>query len=118
MAGCFPASPPDWCNLNVIHRNTLPPRSRFFVYKNQSDALSYDLAKSTSICLSGIWKFSHSKSPFDAPEDFANPNFDASKWHDIKVPGLWQLQGYGSPHYTNINYPFENNQTGSYIRKF
>jgi beta-galactosidase len=127
MAGFFPASPPDWCNLNVIHRNTLPPRSRFFVYKNQSDALSYDLAKSTSICLSGIWKFSHSNSPFDAPEDFANLHFDASKWHDIKVPGLWQLQGYGFPHYTNViypfpvdppNIPFENNQTGSYIRKF
>jgi beta-galactosidase len=43
------------------------------------------------------------------------------------VPGLWQLQGYGSPHYTNVvypfpvdppNVPFNDNQTGSYIRKF
>ncbi len=44
---------------------------------------------------SGTWKFSLAKSPFDAPSDFFEKNFDAEKWGDIKVPGMWQLQGYG-----------------------
>ena len=127
MTGQFPTSQPDWCNLNIIHRNILPSRSRFFVYSHRSDALSYDHTKSNTICLSGTWKFSHVNSPFDAPEDFAEPTFDTSTWDDIQVPGLWQLQGYGSPQYTNVAYPFpvdppnvpfDNNQTGSYVRKF
>ena len=127
MTGQFPTSQPDWCNLKVIHRNILPSRSRFFVYNNRSDALSYDNTKSNTICLSGTWKFSHANSPFDAPEHFAEPTFDTSTWDDIQVPGLWQLQGYGSPQYTNVVYPFpvdppnvplDDNQTGSYIRKF
>lgn len=53
--------------------------------------------------------------------------FDTSGWHDIQVPGIWQLQGWGHPHYTNVPYPFfvdppnvpyDDNQTGSYVRKF
>ena len=43
------------------------------------------------------------------------------------MPGHWQLQGWSHPQYTNIPYPFhvdppnvpfDNNQCGSYIRKF
>lgn len=127
MAGSFPASQPDWCNLRVIHRNTLPPRSRFFLYRNRQDALTYDISKSISVCLSGTWKFNHANSPFDVPANASKPHFDTSSWRDIQVPGHWQLQGYGFPHYTNVvypfpvdppNVPFEGNQTGSYVRKF
>ena len=127
MANSFPQSQPDWCNLSVIHRNTLVPRSYFFPYTERSAALSYDISKSNSICLSGTWKFNHVNSPFEAPDDFASPSFDASKWDDIPVPSMWQLQGYGHPHYTNVmfpfpvdppNVPFDNNQTGTYVRTF
>jgi len=91
----FPKGLPDWSNLDVIHKNTLPPRSSFFLYDNINDAKSRDPAKSQTLSLSGKWKFSLAKSPFDAPTDFYESKFDASKWGDIKVPGMWQLQGYG-----------------------
>lgn len=91
----FPSSLPDFSNLAVIHRNTLPARAAFFVYDNASDACSRDVEKSKTFCLSGEWKFHLAKCPFDAPQDFFHPKFDPTSWGSIKVPGMWQLQGYG-----------------------
>jgi beta-galactosidase len=90
----FPKELPDWSNLDVLHRNTLPPRASFFVYDTVTDALTRDPSKSRTLSLSGTWKFSLAKSPFDAP-DFYEKEFDAAKWGTIQVPGMWQLQGYG-----------------------
>lgn len=127
MSGQFPQTKPDWSNIDIIHRNTLPARSHFFVYTNEQDALAADIERSCSISLSGIWKFHHANSPFEAPENFAAIDYDTSQWHDIHVPGIWQLQGWGYPHYTNVPYPFfvdppnapyNDNQTGSYVRWF
>ncbi|ORX95936.1 beta-galactosidase [Clohesyomyces aquaticus] len=127
-SGIHPAEVPDWNNLNVLHRNTLPPRAYFHGFSSESDALSYDVEKSTSHCLSGSWKFQHSCSPFEAPEGFESPGFDTASWSDIAVPGMWQLQGFGKgPHYTNVqfhipvdppNVSFTENETGSYVKKF
>jgi beta-galactosidase len=105
-SGSFPSSKPDWCNLSVIHRNTLPPRSAFFNYTSQEDALSYDPSKAQAISLNGTWKFNWAISPFKAPVDFFKDGFDTSKWNDITVPSMWQLEGYGKPCYTNVVYPF------------
>lgn len=127
MAGTFPLSKPDWSNLQVIHRGTLPPRSYFFLYADQQDALEGNTEKSSAVKLSGIWKFYHTNSPFEAPKGFEATDYDVSSWADIQVPGIWQLQGYGHPHYTNVNYPifvdppnapFDDNQTGCYVTKF
>ncbi|PSN65078.1 intracellular beta-galactosidase BgaD [Corynespora cassiicola Philippines] len=122
-----PAEVPDWNNLSILHKNTLPIRSYFHSYNSEADALTYDAAKSKTHSLSGTWKFQHANSPFEAPEGFEAPSFDVSKWDDIAVPGMWQLQGYGKPAYTNVQYPipvdppnvpFTENETGSYVKKF
>lgn len=105
-SGSFPPSKPDWCNLSVIHRNTLLPRSSFFNYTNSEDALSYDHSKAQALCLNGNWKFHHANSPFKAPADFFQTEFDTSQWNEIAVPLMWQLEGYGNPCYTNVQYPF------------
>jgi beta-galactosidase len=99
----FPKGLPDWSNLEVIHKNTLPPRASFHLYDNEANALTRDTTKSRSLSLSGTWKFSLAKSPFDAPLDFFEKKFDAQKWGKIEVPGMWQLQGYGKgPRYVSI----------------
>jgi beta-galactosidase len=99
----FPKGLPDWSNLEVIHKNTLPPRASFHLYDNEANALTRDTTKSRSLSLSGTWKFSLAKSPFDAPRDFFEKNFDAQKWGKIEVPGMWQLQGYGKgPQYVSL----------------
>ena len=90
----FPSAKPDWSNIEVIHRNTLNPRSYFHLFETEKDALSADTQRSTSVCLSGKWKFSHANSPFEAVQGFESPSYDTSKWSDIEVPGHWQLQGW------------------------
>ncbi|KAI0475218.1 beta-galactosidase [Xylariaceae sp. FL0804] len=123
-----PASQPDWNNLEVLHRNTLPPRANFHVYDSPQDALTYDIAKARVHCLSGTWKFAHARNPFEAPSGFEDPAFDAAGWDDVAVPSMWQLGGYGrGPHYTNVNFPIpvdppnvplDANETGCYVRRF
>ncbi|KAF5265230.1 hypothetical protein FOXYS1_3961 [Fusarium oxysporum] len=119
----FPRAQPDWSNLQVLHRNILPCRAHFFPYKTEQQALSFDRKQSEWQSLNGVWKFRHDASPFEAP-DWADQ--DPLTWADIQVPGMWQLQGYSRPLYTNVNYPFHVdpphapylNETGSYWRSF
>lgn len=100
---------PDFCNEAVFRRNTLPPRS-------------YHIPD-TSLVLNGEWNFHHATTPLAAPDPSAPKDGD---WTTIQVPGHWQLQGHGIPHYTNVQYPFPvcppyaptENPTGTYRRTF
>lgn len=125
----FPPKTPDWNNLKVIHRNTLEPRSYFFLYGSEKDALSRDTSRSKSQLLSGKkWKFSLSKSPYQGDMEFYRESFDASQWADVHVPGMWNLQGFGKgPQYTNLDFPFpadpphvplDDNECGRYVTHF
>lgn len=120
---------PDWSNLKVLHRNTLPPRSHFHLYDTEEDALSGDVKnKSRAALLSGTWGFHLSPSPFQGPRDFYKLGFDHGDWKLIQVPGMWQCQGFGKgPQYTNVNYPFpvnpphvpyDDNECGRYVLRF
>ncbi|KAJ5215005.1 beta-galactosidase [Penicillium chermesinum] len=119
----FPETVPDWNNLKVIHKGTLPPRAHFYSYTDEAKALTLDRSQSEYRSLNGVWKFSHDESPLEAPEW---SSVDPRSWEEIKVPGMWQLQGYSHPTYTNVNYPFHVNppqvpllnETGSYWRQF
>lgn len=123
MSASFPGFLPDWSNLNILHNNTLPPRAHFNTYGTEEAALSFDREQSEYHSLNGTWKFHYDQSPFEAP---AWETADVSKWDELEVPGHWQLNGYGYPHYTNIEYPFPVtppnvsyvNPTGSYWREF
>jgi beta-galactosidase len=72
--------------------------------------------------LDGVWQFRLAARPEDAPHAL-----DArSGWRDLEVPGLWTMQGFGRPHYTNVVMPFgqrppqvpDDNETGIYRRTF
>lgn len=122
----------DWNNLSVLHRNTLPARNHFFLYTSEEDAIeaaqTHDTSKSKSQLLSGTWKFHLTDSPLQGPLNFYEEDYDVSGWHDVNVPGMWQLQGFGKgPQYTNIPYPFpcnpphipvDENECGRYVRTF
>ena len=56
--------------------------------------------------LNGEWAFTWSPNPESVPEGFYAVDFDDGDWEGIAVPGNWQLQGYGTPMYTNVQYPF------------
>ncbi|KJZ71739.1 hypothetical protein HIM_08881 [Hirsutella minnesotensis 3608] len=124
----FPDGLPDWSNIEFIHRNTLRPRSHFFLYENEAEALKGDVGAAKAQCLSGEWRFHLSESPFEGPRDFYQPGFPAADFSKIVVPGMWQLQGHGKgPHYTNVIYPwpvdpphisYQDNECGRYLKSF
>ncbi|KAK0388289.1 hypothetical protein NLU13_4534 [Sarocladium strictum] len=108
-----PTTKPDYENLEVIQRNRLPARAYWL--------------PPTSLLLNGTWDFQYAPSPLEASE-YPSPNDveNAEPWSEITVPGHWQLQGHGHPHYTNVQYPFPvcpphiptENPTGTYRRSF
>lgn len=117
----------DWENISVLQKERLPERAYFFSYSNDQAALTYERGNSKGFkLLNGNWKFHYADNPALAPEHFYQDNFDVSEWDDLTVPTHWQLNGYGKPHYTNVQYPFPvdppyvptENPTGSYRRNF
>lgn len=102
---------PDYANLKVLQRNRLPSRAYWI--------------PETSVLLNGTWDFNYAASPLESP-DVPLVKHGAEEWSQISVPGHWQLQGHGRPHYTNVIYPFPvcppemptENPTGTYRRFF
>ncbi|MHB9054604.1 MAG: glycoside hydrolase family 2 TIM barrel-domain containing protein [Paludibacteraceae bacterium] len=96
-------------NPKLINMNKLDPRSSFFSFKSAKEAkeASWSSKGSDFILLNGIWKFNFTENFDERPKtDFYNVNFDASSWKDIKVPGNWEMQGFGVKVYTNSRYDF------------
>ena len=118
-------------NPDVIEINKLPARASFFPYSSIDLAIKNNLSKADNyLLLNGIWKFNWVREPNERPKDFYRDDFSVVKWNDIKVPSNWEVEGYGVPIYTNIEYPFNEknpsppdipdgyNPVGSYKRNF
>lgn len=53
-----------------------------------------------AISLNGEWSFKYIPAlNAGAEERFHQPDFDASAWKKIRVPGNWELQGFSEPQY-------------------
>ena len=102
---------PDWENPEVIGINKEPAHALFIPYPDVQSALADSdiTAFHTPFykSLDGKWKFHWSKNPAGRPKDFYRENYNDSKWAEISVPGDWQLEGYGTPIYSNTRYPFQ-----------
>lgn len=118
----------DYENPGVFAEGRLAPRATAYPYASAEDARKGDYSLSPYyMSLDGLWKFDFAAKPADAPQDFYRPGFDVSSWTDIPVPSNWETQGYGTPIYTNVKYPFpknpphipaDDNPVGSYLRTF
>lgn len=99
----------DWENQHVTSINTEKPRAYFQHYFTKKDAFVYGQASALTKSLNGVWKFKLVPNPAERSLEFYQTGYDVSTWSDIKVPGPWEMQGFGTPIYTNIKYPFETN---------
>lgn len=103
---------PDYANEEVFRRGCLPARCYYI--------------PDSSVCLNGVWDFCYTANPQEAPKPKDASSDVNLAWSAIGVPGHWQLQGHGRPHYTNTPYPFPvnppyvptDNPTGTYRRTF
>ena len=59
--------------------------------------------------LNGKWAFRFSPTPDKRPVGFHDPGFSTAGWDSIPVPSNWETEGYGTPIYTNVTYPFPKN---------
>jgi len=123
---CFAVN--DWENPAVTEINKEPRRATFTPFDSVAAASLDRTASPYFQDLNGVWKFHWSANPDERPTRFFESEYDASKWDEIEVPSCWQMKGYGTPIYTNIEYPFEKNPpliggingnpVGSYLRSF
>lgn len=105
---------------NIIQINKLPARSYYIPRTAAGDENNEQLS------LNGLWRFNYQPDSRISTICLDDSTLDVSNWNKIEVPGQWQMQGYGRPEYTNIQYPFiinipytpAENPTGYYVRDF
>ena len=88
-----------WNDVNIYEINRLYPRTNVI-----------PAGEEWSQSLNGDWKFHWVDSPSKAPADFYKEGYDASDWGTIQVPANWELNGYGTPIYVNVDNEFRPNE--------
>ncbi|TML88038.1 MAG: DUF4981 domain-containing protein [Actinobacteria bacterium] len=104
----FPGGRRSWENPELTSLNRLPPHAT--------------LARPRTLALDGEWEFRIVSRPEEAPHAAGL----ARGWTTVAVPGLWTMQGFGRPQYTNVQMPFpqppptvpDENPTGIYRQRF
>jgi len=109
-------------NPRLPHENRERARAHYVPFASSNGALTQNPRSSRRVLLNGTWKFRYYASPWDMPEV---PVFtDCTE--KIPVPSCWECYGYGTPNYTNINYPIpynpplvpRENPVGVYAKRF
>ena len=108
-----------WQDPNHFEENRLPMRSTFVTDQQQT------------LSLNGMWKFHGNATIEGRLKGFEAVTYNDASWGEMPVPGLWELNGFGSPVYVNIGYawrnqyknnppypPTEKNYVGQYRRIF
>lgn len=114
-------------NIHVLHENTMPNRSYYIPASKMMENLAEHREESDRfLLLNGKWKFRYYGSIYDVQEKFYENGYDVSQFDTVKVPGVWQNDGYDTHQYTNIRYPFpfdppfvpQDNPCGAYVYDF
>ncbi|AQT69362.1 Beta-galactosidase [Anaerohalosphaera lusitana] len=118
----------DWENQKIFAINREPSHCTLMPFGSFEAAVEGQMSESQYYkSLNGMWKFNWVKKPADRPADFYKAGYDVSGWDEIAVPSNWEMEGYGTPIYTNVTYPFpanppeiphDNNPVGSYKTTF
>ena len=122
----------EWQDESVNEVNRAAMHTHFFAYENAEKAGS-DVKENSKnfMSMNGSWKFFWVKNADQRPTDFWRVGYNDKGWDDMKVPAVWELNGYGDPIYVNVGYPWRNqytnnpphvptekNHVGSYRREF
>ena len=121
----------EWKNPEINAVNRAPMHTNYFAYSSSEEAAKADKENSSNfMTLNGIWKFNWVKNADARPTDFYRTDSNDKGWGQMKVPGVWEMNGYGDPIYVNVGYawrsqyknnppyvPIENNHVGSYRKE-
>ena len=121
----------EWQDPTVNAVNRAPMHTNYFAYES-ADAAAKSMKESSKnfMTLNGSWKFNWVRNADQRPMDFFRTDFNDKGWDNLKVPAVWELNGYGDPLYVNTGYawrnqfknnpplvPNENNHVGSYRKE-
>jgi len=110
-----------WSDPELTSWNRLPIRTPLVPHPDLDGARTHDpVASPWWMTLDGTWHFRGFERPEDVTADALVDDGDRT----MEVPGAWTLQGFSSPHYTNVVMPFAGeppsvpaaNPTGVYTR--
>lgn len=91
----------------------MPGHSHFFAFENAEAARGDKSESANFLSLHGNWQFRFTNDITDAPADaFMTPGYDDSAWGSMPVPGVWELNGYGTPVYVNVGYAWKGESQG------
>ena len=106
------AALPLWQDIQTTSVNAETRRTEVIYYAQREDALTKGFRESENYkSLNGIWDFKYFDDHREMERFFAGAQNDKGNsqngsWDKIKVPGNWEVQGYGIPIYTNVQYDF------------
>ena len=114
LALCFVAtlawaqtSLPYWKDIQTVGVNREAARTAFMTYDNRDNALTGKYTNSPYYqLLNGTWNFYYVDAYKDLPVGIEQPEVGID-WKSIKVPGNWEMQGYGTAIYTNHGYEWK-----------
>lgn len=99
----------EWLDPEVNAVNRAPMHTGYFAYESTAAALAGQKEQSSNfMTLNGPWKFNWVRNADQRPLTFFETNFDDKGWNTLKVPAVWELNGYGDPIYVNVGYPWRN----------
>ena len=118
----------EWDDPAVLHVNTERPHATFRFVRDGRRGAERGRVGVCPLAQRPV-AFPVPPKPAARPAGFERPGFDDSSWATIRVPGNWEMQGFGIPIYSNIDYPFaydpeaprvprDDNPVGSYRTMF
>lgn len=121
----------EWKDPEVNSVNRSAMHTNYFAYASADEAKAGSKEDSQNfMTLNGLWKFNWVRNADARPTNFYQTSFNDKGWDNIKVPAVWELNGYGDPIYVNVGYawrnqfqnnpplvPTENNHVGSYRKE-
>ncbi|MDO5399941.1 MAG: glycoside hydrolase family 2 TIM barrel-domain containing protein [Eubacteriales bacterium] len=110
----------QWQDPRFLQMGREQERAYFIPYDSREAALKGRREDSGLFqLLNGTWDFAYFPAWYELPEQITH-------WDKLPVPSNWQMHGYDSPCYTNLNYPYpvdipyvpDQNPCGVYRRFF
>ena len=99
----------EWKNPEINAVNRAPMHTNYYAYSSSEEAAKADKENSSNfMTLNGIWKFNWVKNADARPTDFYRTDYNDKGWGQMKVPGVWEMNGYGDPIYVNVGYAWRS----------
>ncbi len=93
-----------WEDSSIFKINKEDGHALMLPFDSEESALSGEESKYKQ-SLNGMWKFFWQRGIKNQPEKFELKSFDDSAWDEIKVPSVWQTEGYSVPYYYASTFP-------------